>query len=141
MDVDQTLDGAPGLCNKHMLVWSKIRSGKDPLKIPLINVDVWVIVKYLKLGFMREEVAKSLGYFVDKFISHDTKYMIESAELEDYLMCIRVTLDVRQPLRRKKKLIDGKGDAFYALFSYECIFIFCYLVSYWVIQILIVKCS
>ncbi|XP_037494534.1 uncharacterized protein LOC119370436 [Jatropha curcas] len=127
VDMDRTVDGAPWLFNKNLLVWSKIKPDEDPLRIPLITADVWVIVKNLKPRFMREEVAKSLGDFAGKFVSNDAKYLTESAELEDYSMRIRTTLDIRQPLRRMKKLLDVKGEAFYVWFSYERIFVFCYL--------------
>ncbi|KAJ8763310.1 hypothetical protein K2173_001448 [Erythroxylum novogranatense] len=46
------------------LIWELKGTNEDPLRIPLISTDVWVIIKNLKPGFMREDVANSLGNFV-----------------------------------------------------------------------------
>ncbi|KAJ8769655.1 hypothetical protein K2173_005258 [Erythroxylum novogranatense] len=64
VDLNRAIEGAPWLFNKHLLIWSKIGTNEDPLRIPLISTNVWVIIKDLKPGFMREDVVNSLGNFV-----------------------------------------------------------------------------
>ncbi|KAJ8761656.1 hypothetical protein K2173_004432 [Erythroxylum novogranatense] len=41
-------------------------------------------------------------------------------------MKIRVRMDIRQPLKRKKKLIDFDGHPFYVTFRYQQIQVYCY---------------
>lgn len=103
MDLDRTIVGSLWLFNKQLLVFSIIGRGEDPLKIPLLHVNIWVLVSDLKPGFMKEEVAVSLGNFVVKFIEYDAK---SSTRNEDSPMRMRVQFDIHQPLRRKKKMVD-----------------------------------
>lgn len=42
-------------------------------------------------------------------------------------MRIRIRMDTTKPLRRKWKLVDPDGSVFYAFFSYERIYVFCFL--------------
>ncbi|KAJ8766763.1 hypothetical protein K2173_007830 [Erythroxylum novogranatense] len=124
VDFYRVVEGIPWSFNRHLLVWSTIENGQDPLHVPLLFVNVWVHVKGLRQGFFHEEVAKSLGNFIDSYVTYDLKY---NSQPHETILRIRSQLDVRQPLRTKKKLVDTKGEAFYAKFSYDWIHVFCYL--------------
>ncbi|KAJ8749528.1 hypothetical protein K2173_025723 [Erythroxylum novogranatense] len=93
VDMDRVLDGTPWLFNRHLLLLRRIQPGDDPLHIPLIFIEVWVVVRKLRPGYMTE----------------------------------LVRIDTTKPLHRKKKIVDPDGSVFYALFSYERIFVFCFL--------------
>lgn len=58
------------------------------------------------------------------FISYDAKSI---AHQEIDYMRVRVRLDVRKPLMRRKKLINDEGEAFFVRFKYERLILFCFL--------------
>ncbi|KAJ8765591.1 hypothetical protein K2173_014713 [Erythroxylum novogranatense] len=124
VDLERVISGAPWLFNKQLLFFSTIKSGEDSLLIPLLHVDVWVEVCDLKLGFMNEIVVSSLGNFIGSFLEYDTTCL--NIDGEDSFMKIRVHMDIQNPLKRKKKLVDFDGNPFYITFRYQRIQIFCY---------------
>ncbi|MBA0753205.1 hypothetical protein Gogos_005530 [Gossypium gossypioides] len=76
--------------------------GDDPLTVQLHGVDFWLLIHDLPLGFMVDTVAHQLGNFIGEFIEYDT-----SATQLGYkcIMRIRVRVDVKKPLKRKKKIV------------------------------------
>ncbi|KAJ8775365.1 hypothetical protein K2173_023130 [Erythroxylum novogranatense] len=124
VDMERVLTGAPWLFNKHLLVFSPIKPGEDPLLISLIYVDICVEVWDLQPGFMTATVASSLGNFIGSFLEYDTSH--SPTDGLDLFMKIRVRLDVRQPLKRKKKLIAFDGHPFHVTFRYQQIQVYCY---------------
>lgn len=125
MDLDCVITGSPWLFNKHLLVSQTIKPAEDPLQIPLVFVDVWVLVHDLKPGYISESITVSLGNFVGSFVEYNSTFtsFIDDDEL---VMRIRVKMGIRNPLRRRKKLADLDGSFFYTHFSYERIHVFCY---------------
>lgn len=63
---------------------------------------------------MEEGTAKALGDFLRKFIEYDFKTSMENGF--DFSR-IKVTLDIRKPLKRKKKLVGPSCDVSYVSIS------------------------
>ncbi|KAJ8755542.1 hypothetical protein K2173_019340 [Erythroxylum novogranatense] len=125
VDMDRVLDGTPWLFNRHLLLLRRINPGEEPLHVPLIFTEVWVVVRKLRPGYMTELVARGLGDFIGSFLAYDPT--VRKNAHDEYVLRIRVQIDTTKPLRRKKKIVDPDGSMFYALFSYERIFVFCFL--------------
>ncbi|MBA0583907.1 hypothetical protein Gorai_014747 [Gossypium raimondii] len=68
-------------------------------------------------------IAKKFGDFIRAFVDYDVKAI--AAGLWNYMQ-IRVKIDIRQSLKRKKKLIVAKKEVF-ATFKYERLTTLCFL--------------
>lgn len=73
---------------------------------------------------MSEAMARQLGNFIGSFIQYDAKAIVDG--VRGY-MRIRIKLDVRVPLRRKKKIMVNTNKHVYAQFQYEHLSLFCFL--------------
>ncbi|MBA0729879.1 hypothetical protein Golax_020488 [Gossypium laxum] len=97
MDMERVLKGLPWTFNNHLLILSKLRRGEDPLKIPLVYVPFWVQIHDVPIGLFSESLARLLGNFIGVFLEYD------GSDLRNRnYMRVRVQIDVRKPLKRKK---------------------------------------
>lgn len=123
MDLDRFLDGSPRTFNNHLLVYHRLKEGEDPMMVSLFWSDFWVQIHDLPIGLMSETMAKQFGEFIRQFIDYDAKSLPTECRV---FMKIRVRLDVRNPMMRKKLILGRRGDV-YARFRYERLHIFCFL--------------
>ncbi|MBA0576239.1 hypothetical protein Golob_023848 [Gossypium lobatum] len=123
MDFDRVVKGAPWTFNNHLLVFHHLKQGEDPLEVDLLYTEFWVQIYNLPSGFFTESIAKQFGDFIGVFVEYDTKAI--AAGLRSY-MRIRVKVDIRQSLKRRKKLIVAKKE-FFVTFKYERLSTFCFL--------------
>ncbi|MBA0672117.1 hypothetical protein Goklo_007348 [Gossypium klotzschianum] len=88
--------------------------GEDPLTVQFHWVDFWLLIHDILLGFMADTVAHQLGNFIREFIEYDT-----AATQLGYkrIMRIRVRVDVRKPLKRKKRIALKNGESVYVRFE------------------------
>ncbi|MBA0879418.1 hypothetical protein Goshw_011297 [Gossypium schwendimanii] len=105
MDFDRVVKGASWTFNNHLLVFHHLKHGEDPLEVDLLFTEFWVQIYNLPLGFFTETIAKQFGDFIGVFVDYDAKAV--TAGLRNY-MRIRVKVDIRQSLSRRKKLIVAK---------------------------------
>ncbi|XP_012081522.1 uncharacterized protein At4g02000-like [Jatropha curcas] len=124
VDVDRVLSGSPWHFNRKLLLWQMIKDGEDPLLISLIHADFWLQVHDLPKGFMTETATNLLENFVGIFVAYHIKVL---TSLQPTYLRIWVRLDIRQPLRRRKKLILPSGDAIFVKFRYERLTVLCLL--------------
>ncbi|MBA0642063.1 hypothetical protein Goklo_026523 [Gossypium klotzschianum] len=80
IDFDRVVKGAPWTFNNHLLVFHHLKQGEGPLEF---------------------------GDFIRTFVDYDVKAI--AAGLRNY-MWIRVKIDIRRSLKRKKKLIVAKKE-------------------------------
>ncbi|MFQ6619409.1 hypothetical protein Gotur_000470 [Gossypium turneri] len=123
MDFDRVVKGAPWTFNNHLLVFHHLKQGEDPLEVDLLYTEFWVQIYNLPPGFFTESIAKQFGDFIGVFVEYDTKAI--AAGLRSYML-IRVKVDIRQSLKRRKKLIMAKKE-FFVTFKYERLSTFCFL--------------
>lgn len=71
-----------------------------------------------------EQMARQFGAFIGEFVEYDAKAV--AAGLRTF-MRVRVLVDIRQPLKRKKKLILAKQKEIFAMFKYERLTTFCFI--------------
>ncbi|MBA0862513.1 hypothetical protein Goshw_009504 [Gossypium schwendimanii] len=67
----------------------------------MIYVELWVQTHDLSLGLMSEALVRQFGSFLGSFLDYDAKILMYCAKR---YMRIKVQLDVRLLLKRKKKL-------------------------------------
>lgn len=75
-------------------------------------------------GCVSEGVAKLLRNFIGSFLEYDGKALPLRFSR---FMSVRVRVDVRNPLKRKKKLGLSNGSFTYVTFAYEKVTLFCFL--------------
>lgn len=70
--------------------------------VPLVFSNWWIQIHDLPLDFYRDSMAVQFGNFIGRFLEYDTKQL---AIGNMNYMRIRVQLDVRVPLIRRKKIM------------------------------------
>lgn len=65
------LSNGPWSFDGAMVVANSIKVGKDLTMVSLNEMEIWIQIYNLPIGFMAEKVGKQLGNFFDRFISYD----------------------------------------------------------------------
>lgn len=116
IDLERVQNGSPWTFNNHLLVLHRMVARENPLQVPLLLVCFWLQVHELPPSFFSEQLARQLGDFVGAFMEYDTKSL--GRGFIRY-MRTRVLIDVRQPLKRKKKLMFASSICTYVNFKNE----------------------
>ncbi|XP_016675311.2 uncharacterized protein At4g02000-like [Gossypium hirsutum] len=124
LDVYWVVNGSPWTFNSYLLIIHKLKNDEDPKLVPLIYSAFWVQVHDLPLGFFSKAIAKQLDNFVGRFLELDSKQLNKG--LMSYLR-VRVEIDVKKPLKRKKKIMLPLPKLTYANFQYEKLTLFSFL--------------
>ncbi|XP_073035368.1 uncharacterized protein [Primulina eburnea] len=124
MDMERIMDGGPWSFDNHLLLLQRVNSGEVPTQVPLNLVSFWVQIYDLPVGYMSESIGQQLGNSVGQFLSYDSTN--NSSFWRSY-MRIRVAIDVRKPLLRRKKISKPDGVGFVVNFKYERLASFCFV--------------
>ncbi|KAA3460219.1 nucleolin-like [Gossypium australe] len=124
VDMERVIDGIPWFFNRHLIILHRLTSGDEPNAVPLWETIFWVQVHNIPIGFFTEGMVKQIGDFIGKFVEYDTSMVIRGIV---QFMRIKVLIDTRYPLRRKKRLGIGQNRFIYVLFQYERLSLFCFL--------------
>ncbi|XVF73428.1 hypothetical protein PTKIN_Ptkin12aG0201100 [Pterospermum kingtungense] len=107
IDLRRVVDGGPWSFDNHLLVLHELQPREDPFEVPLDFVSFLDTDYDLPPGFTSEVVGKALGDYIRRFMEYDEKY---DSSFDRSFMCIKVSVDVRQPLKKFKKV--KKPDKF-----------------------------
>lgn len=116
--------GGPWTFDSAMLALEPVADYEDPAKVPLWHVNIWIQIHDLPMGYMTEAIGKALRNFFGEFLEYDTK---NNTSIWRECMRLRIRLDVRKPLKRKKKIIKKDGKEFTVTCKYERLGEFCFL--------------
>lgn len=94
-------NGGPWSFDNAMLIMNKIPPGEEPMSVSLWFLKMWIQIHDLPKGFMSEVVGKQLGDFFGEFVQYDAK---NNSSIWMEYMRIKIWVDVRKPLKRRKKL-------------------------------------
>ncbi|MBA0677307.1 hypothetical protein Goari_018722 [Gossypium aridum] len=100
----------------------KLGRGEDPLKVPLIFTPFWVQIHDVPIGLFSGKLAIQLGNFIGVFLEYDSSNL---GKKNHNYMRVRVQIDVRKPLKRKKQVLCS-GVRSYVKFKYERLSLFCF---------------
>lgn len=123
-DMEWVLNGGPWSFDNAMLVLSKINVGEDPLEVPLFSLQFWIQLFGVPSGLMTEAAGKQLGNFFGSFIAYDPN---NNTSIWRECMRIKISIDVRQPLKRKKKICKRNGVECIVQCKYERLGDFCFV--------------
>ena len=124
VDLKRVLAGGPWTYDNHLLILHWIQLGECPNQIPINSIDIWVQIFDLPSSYMSESVGKQLGDYIGFFLEYDNNN--NGGSVKEY-MRLRVSMDVRPPLKRGKRLRTPKGDSFFVSFKYERLSLFCFI--------------
>lgn len=89
----------------------------------LNEVRFWIQIHDMPPGFMSESVGKQLGNFFGTLLEYDPN---NNKSIWREYMRIRINVDVRKPLKRKKKIIRKNASEFIVQCKYERLGDFCF---------------
>ncbi|KAM6567272.1 hypothetical protein CsatA_026400 [Cannabis sativa] len=124
VDIQRVINGSPWTYDRMQLIIERLPVGGDPNLLQLNDLDMWVQIHDIKPGCMTTSTVRGVGNTLGKFIESDPNNFI--GVWRDYLR-VRVTLDIRKPLRRRMKLTRDNGSWFWAHFKYERVPTFCFI--------------
>lgn len=94
-------NGGPWSFDSALLILNNIKPGEDPTKVDLVEMDFWIQIHDLLVGYMSESVGKQLGNFFGTFPEYDSN---NNSSIWREFMRLKVRIDVRRPLKWKKKI-------------------------------------
>lgn len=123
-DMEWVFNGGPWTFDGTMIVLSKIGMGEDPLEVPLFHLQFWIQLFGIPSGLMTETVGTQLGNFFGSFVMYDPN---NNSSIWRECMRIKISFDVRQPLKRKKKICRKNGSECIVQCKYERLGDFCFV--------------
>lgn len=122
--MEKVLKGGPWTFDNHVLALGKMQLGVPLQAISLNHVEFWVQCHNLPVGFMSELVGKHLANYIGEFVDYDPSN--NSCVWRAY-MRLRVRVDVRQPLKKNRRVRMEGGDWCVVTFKYEKLTTFCFV--------------
>ncbi|XP_074374683.1 uncharacterized protein LOC141715098 [Apium graveolens] len=101
-----------------------IKTSEDPTKVSLQEVDFWIQIHNLPIGYMTETVGKQLCNFFGTVVQNDAK---NNSSIWCEFMRLRIRLDMRKPLKMKKKIVRKDRTEVVVLCKYEKLGDFCFV--------------
>lgn len=116
-------NGGPWSFDNAMLALENVNGGQNPVDVKPCFINIWIQLHNLPVGYMLETVGRQLGNFFGEFLEYDAK---NSTSIWRDCMRFRIRLDVRKPIKRKKKIVKKDGSEFIVLCKYERLGEFCF---------------
>lgn len=122
-DMQWVLNGGPWSFDNVMVALTSVAAGEDPAKVNIWFLNIWIQLHNLPIGYMKESAGHQLGNFFGEFLEYDVK---NNTSIWRECMRIRIKLDVRKPIKRKKKITKKDGSEFVVNYKYERLGEFCF---------------
>lgn len=123
-DMQWVQNGGPWSFDNALFLLNTIAAGEDRLMVPLVGVNFWIQIYDLPTGFVSENVGKQLGNFLGTFLAYDAN---NNTSIWRKCMRLRIQVDVRKPLKRKKKISRKNGMELFVQCKYERPGDFCFM--------------
>lgn len=123
-DMQWMMNNGPWSFDNAILVTNTIPAGGDPTKVSLNEIEFWIQIYDLPSGFMTEAVGKQLGNFFGSFVIYDAS---NNTSIWREYMRLKIKVDVRLPLKRRKKICRRDRTECIVNCKYEKLGDFCFL--------------
>lgn len=124
MDMQKVVEGGPWSFEQATLILHQLGDGEDPNTVHLQDVEMWVQVYDIPRGLLSENILRSIGTSIGKFVKMDANTL--DGVWKSFVR-IRVTLNVQKPLKRRLKS-KREGDGWsWINFKYERLGTFCFV--------------
>ncbi|CAN1786969.1 Uncharacterized protein At4g02000 [Linum perenne] len=124
IDLRRVVDSGPWTFDQSLLILRELKEGETPESVELCYADFWIQVRDLPAGLYSMTVGRALGDYIGKFLEYDPNSLYGGP---DSYMRIRVRVDVRQSLKREKRVRKAGGETTVCKFQYERLPDFCYI--------------
>lgn len=124
MDIQKVMDGGPCSFEQATLVLHKLADGEDPCTVKMQNVEMWVQAYDIPKGFISENILKSVGASVGKFVRVDSNTF---DGIWKPFVRIGVAINIDKPLKRRMKIKKEGGGWSWINFKYERLGTFCFV--------------
>ena len=124
IDIQRVIDSGPWTFDQHILIAKRLGESEQPQMVPLYHTSFWIQVYNLPIGFLSEKVLQNIGNYIGEFQASDENNLM--GVWRNY-MRIRVSLDVRKPLKRRMKLKKTRSEWIWIDFKYERLHVFCFI--------------
>ncbi|KAH9672067.1 reverse transcriptase domain-containing protein [Citrus sinensis] len=114
----------PAMKNTMAALWRPEKGNDQPHRVPLFHILFWIQVYNLPIGFQSEKVLTNIGNYIGEFQSSDPNNLMG---VWRNFMLIRVSIDVRKPLKKRLRLKNEGGEWFWVDFKYERLNVFCFI--------------
>lgn len=124
IDIKRVLESGPWTFDQHILIVRRLGEDEQPHNVPLFHTSFWVQVYNLPIGFQSEKVLQSIGSYIISFLE---SYVNNLTGIRRNYICLKVSIDVRHPLKRRMRIKKAGGKWFWVDFKYERLHIFCHI--------------
>lgn len=122
-DLQWVLQGGSWSFDNVMLALEMVDAGENPVNVNTWFVNIWIQLHNLPLGYMKEIVGRQFGNLFGEFLEYDGK---NNTSIWRDCIRVRIRLDVRKPIKRKKKIAKKDGTTFVVVCKYERLGEFCF---------------
>jgi len=123
-DMERVLHTGPWHFDSYPMLLRKLQFGENPLTMPIDTMDIWIQAHNLPFGFMAESMGHFLGNHVGKLLKYD--FNNNYGTWRKY-MRLRVTMNVKEPLKQCFEFEREGADPVTVVFKYENLGNFCYI--------------
>ena len=123
IDINKVLESGSWTFDQHILLVKRLEEDEQPQNILLLTTSFWIQIYNLPIGFMSEKILKDIRNYIGIFLASDENNLM--GVCRNY-MRIRVSMDVRKPLKRRMKLKKARSDWIWVDLKYERLNIFCF---------------
>lgn len=124
VDVKRVMEGCPWSFNRRALVMARLKERENPRCVDLNFLELWVQVHDLRIDFISEKILTGIGNYIGKFVKSCPSNF--TGAWRDY-MRIRVSIDLRMPLKRRMKIKMTGDDWYWVNLKYENVPTFCFI--------------
>lgn len=101
-----------------------MQEGDNPRCVALNNIDLWVQIHDLQLGFMSERIITEVGNHIGTFLSSCPNNF--RGIWREY-MRVRVAINIEKPLKRRMKVCKAGNEWIWITYKYENLPIFFFI--------------
>lgn len=124
IDIARVVEGSPWTFGRFHLILERMKEGDDLRTMEINKLDFWVQLHSMSAGFMSQRVVQDVGNYIGKFIEFDGNNFV--GVWREYLR-VRVTIDLKSPLKRQMKLRKSQTVWTWVNFKYKGIPTFCFI--------------
>lgn len=73
IDVKRVLEGGPWTFDNSPLLLARMEERALPSQVPLVDLDIWVRIFDIPIGYFSEKTRRLMGDFIGKFLEYDAK--------------------------------------------------------------------
>ncbi|XP_074374460.1 uncharacterized protein LOC141714863 [Apium graveolens] len=101
IDMQRIVEGGPWSFEQAMFILHELAPTEDPSMVKLQNADIWVQIYDIPRGFLSENILRSVGDLVGRYIRLDPKNF--DGTWKSFVR-IRVAVNVEKPLKRRLRI-------------------------------------